>query len=199
MKQALNGIPVSDFEKPADEGWVSAQVCSESHLLPTEYCPNVVTMRFRAGKQPATQCTLHVPKEVAVPDVRGLPLEQAQTTLTQAHFLVETTEDQQSAKPAGTVTAENPRTGTLLMQGETVTLSVSNGAALRDVPDLVGLDITTARTKLDAAGLLSDETLAPDPSAPGTVLSQDPAAGTPVPADTAVKLVISGGPEEMLR
>ena len=47
MKRALKGTPVSDFAKPSPDGWVSVEVCSESHLLPTDYCPTKVTMLRR--------------------------------------------------------------------------------------------------------------------------------------------------------
>jgi membrane peptidoglycan carboxypeptidase len=40
MKEALSGLPVTQFSPPASaEKYVTVDVCSESHLLPTQYCP----------------------------------------------------------------------------------------------------------------------------------------------------------------
>lgn len=197
MKRALADVPVSDFETSSLDGWVSVEVCSETHLLATDYCPAKVTMRFRSGEAPTTQCALHVAKEVAVPDLIGLSLTEAQTALTEAHFVVTSVDDRSSSAPAGTVVDQEPAAAGLLMQGSIVTLLVSTGEALAPVPALVGLDITSARTLLAAAGLLSTENVVADASAPGTVLSQEPGANTLLPPGTSVVLFISSGPDEV--
>jgi membrane peptidoglycan carboxypeptidase len=197
MEKALADVPVSDFEQSSLEGWVSVEVCSESHLLPTDYCPTKVTMRFRSEDAPTTQCVLHVAQEVAVPDLHGLSLTEAQAVLTEAHFVVASVDERSSSAPAGTVVGQKPAAHTLLMQGSVVTLLVSTGETLTPVPALVGLDITSARTLLAAAGLLSTENVVADVSAPGTVLSQDPAPDTLLTPGTSVVLFISSGPDEV--
>jgi penicillin-binding protein 1A len=194
MKTAVAELPESDFQQPSYDGWESVEVCGESHKLPTEFCPTKVMMHFRPSDVPTEQCTVHVAQEIAVPDLVGMSLADALTALTTAHFVFASVDDPTSSKPAGTVVSQQPAAGEMLMQGSTVTLTLSTGESLRVVPALLGLDITTARTKLAAAGLLSSESIVADPSAPGTVLSQDPVDGF-LPAGASVVLVISGGPE----
>ncbi|MHC4989011.1 MAG: PASTA domain-containing protein, partial [Planctomycetota bacterium] len=63
------------------------------------------------------------------------------------------------------------------------------------IPDVVGLDETTAEATLVAANyVVGTKTYVCDASAAGTVLSQNPTAGTSAPLGTAVDLTISSGP-----
>ncbi|WP_162606577.1 Stk1 family PASTA domain-containing Ser/Thr kinase [Jiangella asiatica] len=65
------------------------------------------------------------------------------------------------------------------------------------VPDVTGQTAQAARQTLDAAGM-RDGSIRTEPhdSVPaGQVIRTDPAAGRSVPADTAVLLLVSGGPE----
>jgi hypothetical protein len=76
-----------------------------------------------------------------------------------------------------------------LMQGPIV-------AVVDTMPDLAGLPEADALTLLDTSGLFAVErTTAPDPAAaPGTVLSQEPAAGSPVDPTTIVRLTVAADP-----
>lgn len=194
MKKALADVPVSDFEQPASSEWVSVEVCRESGLLANEYCPSKAIMRFPRGAQPTDECTLHVAQDAAVPDVLGLPLADAETALAKAHFLAQTVSDPTSAEAAGTIVGQDPEGGSLLLQGTAVGLTVSTGEALTEVPALVGLDITSARTLLAARGLLSTETIVADDAVAGTVLSQSPQAATLVKRGVSIEVTLSGGP-----
>ncbi len=195
MQAALADIPASDFDLASTDGWITLEVCRESHQLATDFCPTKVSMRFRSGEQPTEQCTLHSAQEVPVPDLHGLSVEEAEVVLTEAHFVLESVDDRSSSAPPGTIVTQNPEAGSLLLQGTSVRVAVSTGEALATVPALVGTDITTARGLLDEAGLLSDETIITDDSPPGTVLSQDSAPGSLSPRGSAIGLVVSSGPE----
>jgi hypothetical protein len=79
--------------------------------------------------------------------------------------------------------------------------SVMNGrvVAIADVmPELVGLAEADAVTVLTDAGLLAVERLeAADPAVPaGTVIGQEPAAGSPVDPAAVVRYTVSIGPDE---
>ena len=195
MEQALKGTPASDFPALSGDGWISVAVCSESHLLPTKFCPTVVKELFRADEQPTESCRLHGPKEVAVPDVMGLPLAEAQKTIEAAGFKVSTVEDSAAPQPPGRVVDQRPAASTVLLQGATLTLVVSVAPPTIIVPALVGLDVAIARANLAAAGLLSEETASPNEAVAGTVLSQDPVEGAEVTTGTPVRLVVSSSPE----
>lgn len=62
------------------------------------------------------------------------------------------------------------------------------------VPDVVGLLQAAAEADIIAASfIVGTETIAPDPSPAGTVLSQDPIGGSMAPFGSAVDLVLSSG------
>jgi len=46
--------------------WVDVVVCSASHLLPTENCPERVIIKFEAGKEPKDPCFVHPAGRVKV-------------------------------------------------------------------------------------------------------------------------------------
>jgi penicillin-binding protein 1A len=192
MKEALKGTPASAFPALASNDWVSVAVCSESRLLPTKLCPTLITELFRADKQPTESCTIHVPTDVT--DVVGLMLAEAEKILETAGFKVTAVDDATSLAPAGTVTDQSPAPGTEVLHGATLTLTVSVAPPPVVVPALAGLDVAAARLELAALGLVGEETATSDPALVGTVLSQDPAAGTEVLTGATVRLVVSSGP-----
>lgn len=132
-----------------------------------------------------------------VPGLTGLDPVQAQAALSSAGFeLGETTYDPASAEPTWTVIAQTTDAGERLRRGSAIGITLA-GAEPAAVPGLVGL------TRADAESALASATLTPgavtesyNATAPaGTVLSQDPVAGTSVPEGTPVGLVISKGPQ----
>jgi hypothetical protein len=70
----------------------------------------------------------------------------------------------------------------------------SGGHTDRPVPNVAGLALEQAQRRLRAASLLPGA-IAPEDSAQpsGTVLSQDPAAGTKVPPGTTIRLTVASG------
>lgn len=58
MRQALTGKPVTDFTPPAGISF-GVEICAESGLLATPYCPETIPETFIAGTEPAESCTLH--------------------------------------------------------------------------------------------------------------------------------------------
>jgi penicillin-binding protein 1A len=196
MKQAVKGTPVSDFPQPSDEGWVEVEVCSESHLLPTDLCPSTVKMLFRADQVPTEECHIHQPKETEVPDVVGYTLADAEAVLAQAGFKVTALEDTASLQPKGTVVEQTPTAGSTLLQGEVVTLIISARSTQSiSVPDVTGMDIADAAQQLSRLGLAVNESSRPDSSRTGIVLEQDVEPGTSVDPGTVINLTTSSGPE----
>jgi beta-lactam-binding protein with PASTA domain len=154
----------------------------------------LVEILVRADKRPTQLCPLHAAKEVPVPNMVGLSLDAAQDALQQAGFRVSLVEDPTSSAPTGTVVDQNPAAGTAALQRGVVALVVSAAPPSTTVPDMVGLDVAAARAELAAVGLIASESSTPDEAIAGTVLAQDPAAGTVVRAGSTVRLVLSAGP-----
>lgn len=96
---------------------------------------------------------------------------------------------------AGVVISSEPGAGTTIWKSASVDLIVSKGPERYGVPTLEGVEITQALEALKNARLSSgtqsqqfSETV-PE----GTVISSDPAAGSPLPPGGAVNLVVSKG------
>ena len=194
MKAALATTPASDFSTSAAGRWVTVDVCSESHLPPTELCPIVVKMLFRSDKVPSDSCNIHVPKAVFMPNVVGMSIAKAKRVLTAANLKVRTVQDTTSLKPAGIVLKQDSPADKPILEGSEVVLRVSAGQATT-VPGLVDLPLDQAQALLAAAGLSAEITQQPADAPAGTVLSQDAAAGTVVLKGSIVRLVVSSGPK----
>jgi len=133
------------------------------------------------------------PKTVTVPNVVGLS-QQAATSALQKTGLVPAVVFSPSATIASDdVISQSPAANTVLAPQQSVTITVSQGAA---VPSVVGKSQSTASQLLSTAGLtigtVTTQTSATVAS--GLVISQSPTAGTQVPAGTSVNLVESSGP-----
>ncbi len=197
MAAAHEGIEPHDFAEPANADWVTVSIDPESGLLATEWCPESVATRFLKGMEPTEECPLHGPKEIAVPDVGGLLLEEARAALEKDRFLVEVVESENLAFPLNMVIGQEPAAGTLLLQGSPVRLTVATGGTpAGTVPDVVGLEAAEAKRGLKAAGYKVTETEAAADAPPGTVLSQSPEAGATAEAGATVEIVVSSGPPD---
>jgi beta-lactam-binding protein with PASTA domain len=134
-----------------------------------------------------------VPTRIEVPDVVGRPRAEATTVLLAAGFEVPTpTTTPRDDRPAGEVVEQRPTAGTRSTLGEEVLLTVAVRTPRVEVPALRGLMLAEADAAIEASGLRrgavgrlrSDEP-------PGTVLRQDPAAGSAVAPGTEVELVVA--------
>ncbi len=136
------------------------------------------------------------PPPVPVPDVVGRPENEAADLLAGAGFAVETSRRHDEQAQAGTALGTEPA-GKAARDG-LVTLVVSDGPAPVKVPDVTAGNPTyeAAAASLRAARLEPsrvDEYS--DTVAEGHVIRTDPAVGALAPRDSAVKVVVSKGPE----
>src|SRR5262249_9103552 len=101
--------------------------------------------------------------------------------------------------PAGSVISQNPTAGTQVVINSAVALVVSSGPPPGAVPDVVGLTQTAASTAITGARLpVCTITTASSTTVPaGSVISQNPTAGTQVVINSAVALVVSSGPPQV--
>jgi serine/threonine-protein kinase len=129
-----------------------------------------------------------------VPDVVGLKREAAETQLEERGFEVEVKRIV-SPKPAGTVVAQRPPPGTLYGKGGIVVLSVARDPLKTEIPDVTGLPTPRALARLRAAELQARTQAVASREPKGTVLRQLPQAGTEVPKNSPVVLVVSSGPK----
>jgi serine/threonine-protein kinase len=129
------------------------------------------------------------PEPIPVPDVRGQSQDEAVKTLEAAGLKAvispETVNDK--TVPKGAVAAQAPASGTLT-KGQSVTLTVSKGPKLVEVPSFIGKQANDARKALEKLGfqVRTNNILG---GFFGTVRDQDP-VGTEVPEGSVVTLTV---------
>jgi serine/threonine-protein kinase len=133
------------------------------------------------------------PPKIPVPDVTGLAGDLAQRLIVAAGLAAAQVESVQAASPPGITMMTRPAAGSVLASGAPVTVVVSRGAPTIPVPDLLGMSQGDARTRVEVEGLqLGSVTRRRTASAnPGTVVAQQPAAGTLAAPGTVVDIVIA--------
>jgi serine/threonine-protein kinase len=98
-----------------------------------------------------------------------------------------------SAKPAGVVLAQAPPAGKKLMTGSLVVLRVSKGQSGLLVPDVTGQAAGDAVALLRARGLATDVRGVQSTQARGSVVAQQPSAGSRATKGTMIVLSVSRG------
>lgn len=117
------------------------------------------------------------PAEVDVPDVGGHSEVEARTQLEGLGFTVRTDQAYDPEVSAGQVVSTDPSSGTTVRAGSTVTLTISKGPEMVEVPDVVGLSGDDARQRLEDAGFDVAGGSWLDELLNGTVTSQSPEGG----------------------
>ncbi len=130
---------------------------------------------------------------VAVTDVVGKPLAQAEATLKAQGFDTSIVNQVSDTAPVGTVISTNPVAGVEAKKGSIVEITVSSGKGQVDLPDYTGSTVASATKSAQALGLTVEVVPrdAPD-KVEGTVIDQTPKAGK-VDAGSKVQLVTPSG------
>lgn len=133
----------------------------------------------------------------AIPAVANKTVAQAQQLLGGVGFRSTTSDVFDDQVPTGLVVGTEPAAGTEIRKFQPVSLLVSKGPQLFSLPKLTGGTLAEAKNSLNAdqmaLGTVTEQF--DDKAAAGTVLSQDPAAGTPARHGTPVAIVVSKGPQ----
>ena len=136
------------------------------------------------------------PTEVTVPEGLTNTTQGTATSILESAGLQVSVVNQTSTAQRGYVLSTNPASGTKVIQGSTVILTVSSGPANAVVPSLIGLTQGPAGQALGAAGLLLGN-VTPVFSTqydPGVVVSSNPGTGASVPPGSRVDIAVSQGP-----
>lgn len=133
-------------------------------------------------------------EEVAVPDVAGKQLGLARQILEDDKLRVSVAEIYDATVPAGQVVAQEPIAGRNVKAERLVTVYVSKGGEVMDMPDLIGLKKYNAIDRIKKLGLQLGEVYEKDSELePGTILSHDPIIGTKINRGQVIDLVVSRG------
>jgi serine/threonine-protein kinase len=171
----VNPTPNSDVP----EGTVFAQSPTEGTKVAKD---TVVRIDVSSGKP-----------QVTVPSVVGQTLESAVAELTQAGLDAQVVEVN-SDKDPGTVTAQNPESGTVVVEGTQIRINVSKGPKPLTVPNVVNLPYDQAAAELQGKGFSVTRIDVDSQLAKGVVVSQDPNGGTQASKGSTVTLSVSKGP-----
>jgi serine/threonine-protein kinase len=133
---------------------------------------------------------------VVIPDLTLVPAETAFQTLQDLDLKVTRRFENSDTVPKGVVIRTDPAAGSAVEKGSFVSVFESAGAEQFTVPQVEGETEEVARALIEAQGFQVgrvDDTLTED-IPEGTVISQNPAGGTPAAAGSLVDLVVSRGP-----
>ena len=148
----------------------------------------------RVAADSTVDLVVAAPVAVSVPNLLGRSGRAAGARLRDAELRLGRTTREESREPEGTVIAQEPGAGRRAPMGSSVHVVVAIPVTVR-VPDLLGLDEAAVETLLAGRELMpgiverqtSDRT-------PGTVLAQDPVAGSRVALGTAVAFALAMPP-----
>ncbi len=139
------------------------------------------------------------PRAATVPDVTGKTREQAQSELTAAGFVVGSpiNEEFSDTVKAGLVVSQSPAPNSSAKEGSSVTLVLSKGPNMQQVPNVIGMVEADAFKALQDAGFTPQALPAEynKDVESGTVFKQTPAGESTAPKGSTVTYVVSRGAE----
>ncbi|MBO4353093.1 MAG: PASTA domain-containing protein, partial [Eggerthellaceae bacterium] len=189
----LIGMSQTDAEKAiADANLVAVQ---EDPVVSTDVDPGKVCKqsiaagtKIKEGTQ-VSFATALAPEDVSVPDETGKPIADAKAELEKAGLGVDISAMYNDEVEKDNVISQSVAPGTKVSKGTVVTLQVSLGAKPADkvkVPDIMTYTLDDAINALTSAGLTYRYSGDED----GTVIYQNPDAGTEVDAGSTVTFTL---------
>jgi hypothetical protein len=128
-----------------------------------------------------------------VPDVTAKNQAEAEQLVKDQGLVLSVQKQPSETVQNGSVISQDPPAGTSAKKGSTVTIVVSTGSDIVQVPQgLVGLDFASAFQKVQQAGLVANLVWKASLQPKDQVLSTDPAQG-PVHKGSAINLYVSTG------
>lgn len=190
----VTGMQVGEArERLARAGFEDVQVQRERSLAEVD---RVLRQDPDPGEQAARDETIALivssgPGEVIVPSVRGLSRNEAIRDLRAADLRVRTSTRSSASIPEGRAIGTSPRAGTEAQRRSRVRLFVSTGPRQIAVPDLVGLSLDSATSRLNDLGLLYSIAREESDQPEDEVLATAPAAGTLLDPGDRVELTVA--------
>ncbi|WP_307162852.1 Stk1 family PASTA domain-containing Ser/Thr kinase [Streptomyces rishiriensis] len=128
---------------------------------------------------------------VDVPDVTGDALDDAKAELEEAGLKVKVATGQVNSEfDKGLIAAQTPEEGSEAAEGDTVTLTLSKGPELVEVPDVVGASVDDAKSLLEESGFEVEEDRGLLGLFGDTVKSQSVDGGDTAPKGSTITITI---------
>ncbi len=198
MSSALKDKPVLQFQSPDGE-LIDVQICKDSGLLPTFWCPKE-SLEYRIyikGKEPKEYCNIH--NKIEVPDVIGKNIEEAKQILESLNFIITEVREFNDTYNENIVFKTDPSPKNIVesLSGEplSITLYVSKGLETIAMPNLIGVEKNTAVDVLKSLGIKNIEIINDysDLQSIGLVFKQEPSQDSSITKNTKVTLYVSKG------
>ena len=152
----------------------------------TGYQGDVVTITYNPAR-----------KLQAVPPIQGLSVESATQILAPLGLQLVILEVRNDALvPLNQIISQDPLANVQVRSGSAVSVIVSGGSGGNNIPNIEGQVSSAAEQLLKSSPYNFVVTIATEPSATvekGRAISTDPIIGTPLPAGSAIKLIVSSG------
>lgn len=192
------GLPFKDAEARLKEVGLKAAM-GESRPSSTAPRRHVLGQTPAAGTAVAPDVSVMLDVSAGqlratVPRLIGLTRDAAVAALRSARLDVGQVIERPGNEARGTVLESDPDAGQVVSQGAAVELVLSAGPSQLLMPDVTGRELYAVRAMLEQLGLRVAETEFDSTSVlpAGLVISQVPAAGSPVTATDIITLRISG-------
>lgn len=184
-KIGLNLFIIDTEESDEEDGTILRQEVDEGEEVPKGSSVEVVI----AGDSSVTAM-------ISVPNVVGDTESTAISKLTNSGLRYERDYEYSSEVDAGRVIRQSPTGGSSVKKNTTVKIIISQGVKSVKVPSVVGDTESTAKSKLNNAGLnVTVETAYDDSVAEGKVINQSIQSGKTVAEGTNVTITVSLGPQ----
>ncbi len=141
--------------------------------------------------------TVNSPPDQTVPRVEDLTTDRASAQLRESGFRLGTVtkiDGTPTGTPEGRIISQNPPAGLATQRGQTVNVLVSKGIRGKEtwIPDLTGLDFTSAREHARTAGLVVTQVKQEASDLPeNTVIAQTPAPYTRIDSGEQMTLTVA--------
>jgi serine/threonine-protein kinase len=151
-----------------------------------------------AGSFYVTMRVVFAGREVLVPDLAGLVVDEARATLNRSELYLETAAERFDERvPKGRVQSQDPPAGATIKKNRKVRVTVSLGPLEIAIPDLTGQTLRTAQLTLQRAGLSVGHITSMRTEAPAdVVVAQHPLASGPGGGSADVDLLVRRGSGE---
>jgi len=137
------------------------------------------------------------PETVQVPDLIGKTEKQARAALGELGLVPDVTFQESDTVPAKHVIEQDPNADSYVDPGSTVSLVVSSGVPLVEVPQVVGQQRSQARQTLVSLGFEVDPREVESDAPKGQVVETNPSYPNKVPKGSTVVVSYSDGQEEI--
>ena len=166
-----------------------APTCSPQDTV-TEQDPPA---RSTADEGSTVTATVSLGLSIEVSDVTGMTEDAAVTKIRNQQLLAKSVSKSSRTVKAGQVISTEPPAGAQAECKSTVTLTVSKGVNEISVPDLVGDQQEVAEAKLSKLKLIPNVDTRDADEPEGTVIDQEPPAGSSAVRSDTVTIVVSNG------